>query len=634
MKRLFHFLLLILLTAMLSGCFYAREIGISEASETETREYYGISGSTSEGLSFESRNYLQSNLLMPLYRTNPEELIRLLSEDFGKTGSREILGAKADVCYNCAVETDDPDSANRYYLAAAYAYYCLLFDTTFRKAEDSGRFDPLVIRATIRYNAATGKIFKYLKKRGLLGKKAFHLPSADGETVSFPAYAVSNLPKLKDGYEDFLLCSDFKTEKLAHFSYRFGIGAPIIAVTRNASGSGRTLKLAKDLALSATCVLRFHAGENGERSATMEFHDSVKYDSLRIHGEAVPLTQDFSTPIAYFVNHRDDINLLTYMLNPDHDQFSGLYAMSPYDPDKIPVIFIHGLMSSPQTWIQMINTLSSDPEIRSRYQFWFYTYSSGNPVLISAGKMREAVDAVWKQHGKDRNFNRMILVGHSMGGLLAKTFALDSGDSLLTKLIGRPWSEIKPELRPEEIQKMEEIAVFHQREYVSRIVFMAVPHKGSEMADWSIARWGASLISLPVKMVRNAASLAAKLIPGENAANQAKRHLQTGIDNLSPDNPVLTGISGMPLSSRIIYNSIIGNNRRAGVPGGTDGIVKYESSHLDNVESERIVKSGHSVQTNPETIRELVRILKEHSARKTLPPPEAAAGGATSGKDA
>ena len=152
MKRLCHFLLLILLTAMLSGCFYAREIGISEASETEAREYYGISGSTSEGLSFESRNYLQSNLLMQLYRTNPEELIRLLSEDFRKTGSREILGAKADVCYNCAVETDDPDSANRYYLAAAYAYYCLLFDTTFRKAEDSGRFDPLVIRATIRFS--------------------------------------------------------------------------------------------------------------------------------------------------------------------------------------------------------------------------------------------------------------------------------------------------------------------------------------------------------------------------------------------------------------------------------------------------------------------------------------------------
>lgn len=630
MKKCFRFLLLIPLAIMLSGCFYAREIGISEASESEAREYYGISGSTSEGLSFESRNYLQSNLLMPLCRTSPDELIRLLSEEFQKTGNREILGTKADVCYNCAVETDDPDSANRYYLAAAYAYYTLLFDRNFRKAEESGRFDPLVIRAAIRYNAATGQIFKYLKSRGLLEKKAFHLPSADGDTISFPAFPVSELPKLRDGYEDFLLCSDFKTEKLTHFSYRFGIGAPLIAVTRDASGSDKTLKLAKDLALSATCVLRFHTGKNGERTATIEFHDTVKSDSLRILGEPVPLTQDFSTPIAYFVNHRDDLNLLTYMLNPDHDSFSGLYAMSPYDPDKIPVIFVHGLMSSPQTWIQMINTLSSDPGIRSHYQFWFYTYSSGNPVLVSAEKMREAVDAVWKQYGRNRNFNRMVIVGHSMGGLLAKTFALDSGDALLTKLIGREWSEVKQGLRPEEIQQMEKLAVFHQREYVSRIVFMAVPHKGSEMADWSIARWGASLISLPVKMVRNAAALAAKLIPGGNAEEITKKHLQTGIDNLSPDNPVMKGLAEMPLSKRIVYHSIIGNNRKAGVPGGTDGVVKYESSHLDQAESERIVKSGHSVQTNPETIRELVRILNEHLAQKTPSSPDSAASRHTS----
>lgn len=318
------------------------------------------------------------------------------------------------------------------------------------------------------------------------------------------------------------------------------------------------------------------------------------------------------------------------MLNPDHDSFSGLYAMSPYDPDKIPVIFVHGLMSSPQTWIQMINTLSSDPGIRSHYQFWFYTYSSGNPVLVSAEKMREAVDAVWKQYGRNRNFNRMVIVGHSMGGLLAKTFALDSGDALLTKLIGREWSEVKQGLRPEEIQQMEKLAVFHQREYVSRIVFMAVPHKGSEMADWSIARWGASLISLPVKMVRNAAALAAKLIPGGNAEEITKKHLQTGIDNLSPDNPVMKGLAEMPLSKRIVYHSIIGNNRKAGVPGGTDGVVKYESSHLDQAESERIVKSGHSVQTNPETIRELVRILNEHLAQKTPSSPDSAASRHTS----
>lgn len=620
MSKWFRFLSLIPLAVLLTGCFYARDIGISKASEAEAREYYGISGSTSEGLSFESRNYLQSNLLMHLYRENPDELIRLLSEEFQKTKDREILSTKADVCYNCAVEKKDPDFANRYYLAAAYAYYMLLFDKTIQKLENPGRFDPLVMRSTIRYNAATGQIFKYLKERGLLQKKAFHLPSADGEIVAFPDFPVSNLPKIKDGYADFLLCSDYKAEKLAHFSYHFGIGAPIIAMTRDASGADKALKLAKDLTLSATCILRFSTGKNGGRSANMEFHDSVKYGSVRINGEIVPLTQDFSTPIAYFVNCRDDINLLSYMLKPDHEQYSGLYAMSPYDPEKIPVIFVHGLMSSPQTWIQMINTLSSDPEIRRNYQFWFYTYSSGNPILFSAGNMRQAVDKVWKQHGKDPKFSRMVIVGHSMGGLLAKTFALNAGDSLLTRTLGRPWSQAKKELKPEEVRLIEEAAVFNRRDYVTRIIFMAVPHKGSEMADWGIVRWGASLISLPVKMVRDITDLAVKLIPMENADADAKKYLYTGIDNLSPDNPVLDGLSKMRLSDRVVYNSIIGNNKKAGVPGGTDGVVKYESSHLDNVESELVVKSGHSVQSNPETIRELVRILKVHlTEKKTVP---------------
>ena len=92
----------------------------------------------------------------------------------------------------------------------------------------------------------------------------------------------------------------------------------------------------------------------------------------------------------------------------------------------------------------------------------------------------------------------------------------------------------------------------------------------------------------------------------------------------------MKGLAGMPLSKRIVYHSIIGNNRKAGVPGGTDGVVKYESSHLDQAESERIVKSGHSVQTNPETIRELVRILNEHLAQKTPSSPDSAASRHTS----
>ena len=46
--------------------------------------------------------------------------------------------------------------------------------------------------------------------------------------------------------------------------------------------------------------------------------------------------------------------------------------------------------------------------------------------------------------------------------------------------------------------------------------------------------------------------------------------------------------------------------------GKTDGVVAYESAHLDGVASEKIVRSSHSTQGEPDTIQEVRRILREH----------------------
>ena len=46
---------------------------------------------------------------------------------------------------------------------------------------------------------------------------------------------------------------------------------------------------------------------------------------------------------------------------------------------------------------------------------------------------------------------------------------------------------------------------------------------------------------------------------------------------------------------------------------GNDGVVKYTSAHIDGVESELVVRSGHSTQAEPATIEEVRRILYEHA---------------------
>ena len=66
----------------------------------------------------------------------------------------------------------------------------------------------------------------------------------------------------------------------------------------------------------------------------------------------------------------------------------GLYMVQPYEPGKIPVLMVHGLWSSPMTWMEMFNDLRSQPEIRDHYQFWFYLYPTGQPFWLSAAQLR------------------------------------------------------------------------------------------------------------------------------------------------------------------------------------------------------------------------------------------------------
>ncbi|MEO6030026.1 MAG: hypothetical protein ABIR79_24430 [Candidatus Binatia bacterium] len=61
-------------------------------------------------------------------------------------------------------------------------------------------------------------------------------------------------------------------------------------------------------------------------------------------------------------------------------------------------------------------------------------------------------------------------------------------------------------------------------------------------------------------------------------------------------------------------HSIIAIKTGVIAPGANDGVVQYASAHLDDVESELVVKSPHSCQSHPHTIAEVRRILLAHLA--------------------
>ena len=306
-------------------------------------------------------------------------------------------------------------------------------------------------------------------------------------------------------------------------------------------------------------------------------------------------------------------------------RLTGLYHLEPYDDRRIPVIFVHGLMSDAKTWSQMLNTLLHDPVLRQKYQFLGFAYSSGNPVFISAATLRKALcelrEKLVKQKRSTEAFDKMVLIGHSMGGLLSKLQITSCREELLLKQLKiKDSSALKNKLDPRESKRLEEILNFDPAPFVRRVIFIAVPHRGSAVAKSWIGRVGASLIRLPATLVRRNIQIITDLLKSKEIDAD---HIPggTGIDNLRPDDMMLQLLGSLKMAPAVPFHSIIGNRKAQGIPGGSDGIVPYSSSHLDGAESEIVVKSGHSVQQNELAIQEVRRILLNHTEPKTKKKP-------------
>ena len=567
-----------------------------------------------EGISDETGNLLGNYLLDEVYEEDPEEAIRRLEVIFRNEPRSEYLAALADVSLNGGIRfRRDPDLAVRYYLSATLYSYAFLqaLDRPGENPYDAGRGQVMRL-----YNLALAEVVDYLRGRGILRNSSFSINTIGGQRILFSAPEYE-LPLPPENFLDFELCADYRTENLTHASREFGLGVPLIC-RAEMEDDGVFSSFADVRALPATAVLKFKFRLDGESiiDARLHFINTRDISRTRIGDREIPLAQDFSTPLAYMVRNPLPFGYLGYMIHPDETRrMQGLYMLEPYREDRIPIVLVHGLMSNIRTWVQLINTLQSDPVLREHYQFWGFSYSSGNPVLYSAKLLRDALEeeaARIRLSGKsDAMFNRMVLVGHSMGGLLSKTAIMNSGDRFIRPLFGENSREELEKLTPEQRDFVRKMLRFEALPFVRRVVFICVPHRGSEMAHSWIGRFGASLIQLPASLVMRGEGLIGMLIRDGKLMPDDSRRL-TGIDNLDPGNKTLQVLETIPFVEGVPFHSIIGNVREAEIPGGSDGVVPYSSSHLDGAASELVVRSGHSAQQNPLAIQELRRILLLH----------------------
>jgi pimeloyl-ACP methyl ester carboxylesterase len=392
---------------------------------------------------------------------------------------------------------------------------------------------------------------------------------------------------------------------------RGGVGLPVVAAQPDLPEETRRRGHLPDVGLfyGPTALVRFE----GE-TASLELVDPAVRERVRWHGREEPLAADFSAPLARLLDrHNPIVEGLIRMLRSDSyaDQIS-LRTLRRPDSKKTPVVFVHGLLSVPLGWAQMINDLTSDPEIAKNYEFWVFGYPSGLPISMSADALRQHLDEVFAPAGAASR--DIVLVGHSMGGILSRLVVTDSGDRLGRAVFGRPISKLP--LSPKERVFVERLLVFQSRDYVGRAVFICTPHRGAEMATSPIGRFARSIIRLPgdfISLGQNLVRVVVLTLPGDAPVSR----IPTGIDSLSPENPVLIALDKLPIRSRVPYHSIIGDRGRKDTPNSSDGVVPYSSAHLEGAESEKIIPSAHGGLDHPQGIAEVRRILRKHKGLRS-----------------
>lgn len=349
---------------------------------------------------------------------------------------------------------------------------------------------------------------------------------------------------------------------------------------------------------AVTAVLDFEGSD-----VTLSLIDPTARTATRIAGRNLILEADFTAPLAYLPQDSEIWEgLRGALFAADVMGTTGLYKSQPYDADRIPLILVHGLISTPRMWRNVINELEADPVIRRHYQPWVFAYPTGNPPLYSALRLREELEKFHRLYPKSPGY---VMVGHSMGGLLTHL--------QLTSMKRRHWDTIGKEGAGDFFANVQEgdlvarATLFEANPHIDRAVFICTPHRGSHMARGRIGSLGRRLIRLPGSI---ATSLADTVGSSVAIVTGDPNRLPNSVDGLAPDNPALKVLDTRPI--RAPHHSIIGDRGRGDTSKSSDGVVEHWSSHLKTAKSEKIVPASHAAVEHPETINELRRLLHLH----------------------
>ncbi|PYL05668.1 MAG: hypothetical protein DME33_15900 [Verrucomicrobia bacterium] len=279
------------------------------------------------------------------------------------------------------------------------------------------------------YNAACGELTVLL--RTSQGGQLWNHPltiAGNNQTYHLRLEPASNAVWAPNYFTTFELEQQVKEKLIRKENIQQGVGGALVGV--RILNPPEKFAPPRGIAAAVTATLDFHG-----KDATLALRRPAKQPTATVEGKVRPLAVNYSAPISYY---KPPSNLALKGLiggfeGTHYPARIGLYFMQPYDPERIPLVFVHGLFSTPFTWVQTINGLQADPEIRKHYQFWVFAYPTGYPILYSAFRLRQAlakVDQVYPNH------KPYVMVGHSMGGMLTHDQVITVTKAMWEKKMG------------------------------------------------------------------------------------------------------------------------------------------------------------------------------------------------------
>ncbi|GGA49822.1 esterase/lipase family protein [Dyella nitratireducens] len=523
-------------------------------------------------------------------------------------------------------ERDSPDGSvsdkalNAYLQSARYAY-AYLFYTARHPGERA--FETRQSQVLAFYNYATQRaVMRFFQMLPTLGTDWSRAPIAGWDLLKpdSDVYLGSGdrIPR------ELIPAEGLRFSGLRNIYRRDGFGSEFVAIGATPAFSG---PWRESNYVPLTAVLEF---PGDTLQSVLDTHDVRVYaknpyldSSIPLDGQSIPLAGNFTAPYGVWLAQSGFAGeSLRALFGRGGLSKPEVWLMQPYDPNRLTVIMLHGLASSPEAWINVVNEVMGDEQLRRTYQVWEVYYPTNVPVAVNLAQIRQALDNTlhhFDPSGTAPASHNIVLIGHSMGGVIARLLVSSSDDKLWSIVTERPGLSTadKQKLR----QRLAPYLQFSPMPQVTRAVFLAAPHRGTPVARWKLARWIAGLIRLPLTLLEEGKNIT-DAMQGKNASSTSVR-VPNSIDNLSDSDPFIKAASTLPISPTVHYHTIVGVYKsNAPLTETDDGVVPYASAHLDGADSELAVPSWHNVQDAPQAIIELRRILRLHAAALHCTPPE------------